>query len=122
VRQENALRPRERRVVDFGCTIDGALWVAVRLPRDAGLQVFNVPAAISRFVEGRDFAARTESGSPCGKIRVQEYGACYGHAEFLRRAGADEDDILQVSFDLTKGQATLALIDDEALEEISPTV
>jgi len=120
IRQANALRPREKRVIDFGWTSEGSLWVAVRLPKDAELQVFHIPTAVSRFVEGRDFPAQTEAGDSCGRIRVQEYGTCYGHAEFLRRAGADEGDILQISFDLVGGGATLALIDDESLEEMSP--
>jgi len=122
MREANALRPRVKRVIDFGWTSEGSLWVAVRLPKDAELQVFHIPAAVSRLVEGRDFPARTEAGDPCGRIRVQEYAACHGHADFLRRAGADEGDILQVKFDLAKGQATLALIDDESLEEMSPTL
>ena len=122
IRQANALRPREKRVIDFGWTSEGSLWVAVRLPKDADLQVFHIPTAVSRFVEGRDFPAHTEAGDSCGRIRVQEYGTCYGHAEFLRRAGADEGDILQISFDLIRGGATLALIDDESLEEMSPTL
>ena len=122
IRRSNALRPREKRVVDYGWTSEGLLWVAVRLPADADVQVFNIPAAVSRFVQGRDFSAQTAAGSPCGRIRVHDYGSCHGHAQFLRRAGGDEGDILQVSFDIAHGRAVLDLIDDEVLEEISPTV
>jgi hypothetical protein len=122
IRQANALRPRQKRVIDYGWTAEGLLWIAVRLPEDAQLQVFNIPTAVRRFVEGRDFSGQTEAGDPCGRIRVQEYGSCHGHSEFLRRAGADEGDILQVSFDLAKGVASLGLIDDESLDELSPTL
>jgi hypothetical protein len=57
-----------------------------------------------------------------GNVRVNVEGASYGYGPFLARRGADADDILLVSFQLTAGASTLRLIDDEELEAISPDV
>lgn len=119
--QSEAMRPREKRVMDYGWASDGHLWIAVRLPKRAELQrLFNVPAAVKRFVDGRNFPACTEAGEHCGNLRIYENGTCGGFGEFLRRVGADEGDVLHVSFDIAKGSAILRLVDDEDLEELSP--
>ena len=120
IRQAEAMRPRERRVMDYGWAPDGELWIAVRLPRLADLQVFGVPSAVKRFLENEEFLAYTETGEACGRLKVYENGNCGGFEKFLHRFGADEGDVMHVSFDLTRRAATLRLIDDEDLEELSP--
>jgi hypothetical protein len=121
VLQSEAMRPREKRVMDYGWASDGLLWIAVRLPRRADLQrLFGVPAAVRRFVDGRDFPACTDAGEPCGTLKIYDNGNCGGFGQFLRRVGADEGDVLHVSFDIAKGSAILKLVDDEDLEELSP--
>jgi hypothetical protein len=120
VRHANALRTRERRVLDHGWMSDGRLWFAARLPNASGGFVFGIPGGIKRFVAGRQFAIKDEDGVDYGGIRVNEEGATYGFGRFLRQRGADEGDILIAAFDLSGGTASLRLGDDELLEEISP--
>jgi hypothetical protein len=120
IREANALRPREQRVVDFGWTTEGRLWVAFRLPTAFDSAPLNIPAAVARFIAGREFVASSEDGSPSGAIRVYEKGLTTGHLPFLRRAGADPGDILLEKFDLTEASVILSVTDDDGLEELSP--
>ena len=119
LRAANASRPRQKRILDYGWTPDGSLWMAVRLPASYQAGVFGIPSAIQRYVEGRDFAARSEDGSLCGTIRVGEEGTSWGFGPFLSRNGADEDDILVADFDLANDAVTLRLGSDDLLEEYS---
>lgn len=119
-RKANALRPREQRIADYGWAPTGELWIATRLPRYLESFVFKVPAAIGRFLADRDFSATDLSGGECGVIRIYENLMAGGTPPFLRRAGADEGDILLVRFDLGAGKAALSIIDDDALDELSP--
>jgi hypothetical protein len=122
IRRTNALRPREKRVLDFGWAPSGHLWVAIRLPADPESHVFGIPTAVKRYLTDRDFQASTQDGAPCGRIRVYDYGASTGYADFLRRAGADEGDLMLARFDLAAATVVLALTDDDSLEELSPEV
>jgi hypothetical protein len=120
-RQANAARPREKRIIDHGWTESGDLWFAARLPELQSALVLGIPSAIRRFVAGRDFPATDESGLSAGTVRLNAEGtASYGYSAFLGRRGADQDDILLVVFRLTEGTATLRLIGDEELEDLSP--
>jgi hypothetical protein len=118
-RKANALRPRERRVIDHGWLPTGELWVAVRLPALSSF-VFPVPADIGRLLTGRDFAASDSEGVQRGLIRVQDGSRLSGVLPLLRRAGADVDDIALVRFDLAQSRAAVSVVDDDALEELSP--
>jgi hypothetical protein len=121
VRTANAARPREKRVIDHGWTPGGNLWVAFRLPRGFSSFVFGIPGAIRRFLAGLDFPATDEKGTPSGTVRVLEDGASHGYGPFLRRRGADEDDILMTEFNLAQRLSVLRLLDDETLEEWNPS-
>ena len=46
----------------------------------------------------------------------------YGYGPFLRRRGADRDDVLIAEFDIVLGKVFLRLEDDEYLEELSPSI
>ncbi len=122
LREANAARPSEKRIIDHGWTEGGELWLAARLPELPSNFVLGIPSAIRRFVVGREFPATDEHGLAAGTVRVNTEGSSYGYGPFLARRGADADDILLVSFRLTAGAATLRLIDDEELEVISPDV
>ena len=121
LRHANALRQKEKRVLDHGWTANGQLWVATRLPSgQSGNFVFGMPGAIKRYLAGRQFAVKDDDGVDYGSIRVNDEGSSYGFSPFLRQRGADEGDILIAEFDLNGGTALLRLGDDELLEEISP--
>ena len=119
VRTANALRPREKRVLDYGWTESGSLWLAIRLPEATGSFVLGVPASIRRFVADRVFAASDGIGNPSGSIRVQPDGVSFGYGEFLKRRGADADDVLIIEFCLGDDQCVLRLSDDEQFDEAS---
>jgi hypothetical protein len=121
LRQANALRQKEKRVLDHGWTADGQLWVATRLPSaHSGSFVFGMPGAIKRYLAGRQFVAKDDDGIDHGSVRINDEGSSYGFGPFLRQRGADEGDILIAEFDLNGRIALLRLGDDELLEEISP--
>lgn len=121
VLQANALRQKEKRVLDHGWTADGQLWVATRLPSTlSGSFAFGMPGAIKRYLAGRRFAAKDDDGIEHGSVRINDEGSSSGFGAFLRQRGADEGDILITEFDLKAGTALLRLGDDELLEEISP--
>jgi hypothetical protein len=120
LREANAAKPTEKRVIDHGWTENGNLWLAARLPENPSHFVLGIPSVIRRFVAGREFPATDENGVVAGTVRVNSEGTSYGYAPFLARRGADADDILLISFRLTHRSATLQLVDDEDLEAISP--
>jgi hypothetical protein len=121
LRQANAARPREKRIIDHGWKVTGDLWFAARLPELQSPLVLGVPSAIRRYVAGRSFPATDEQGLSAGTVRLNADGtASYGYSAFLARCGADQDDILLVAFRLTEGTVTLQLIGDEELEDLSP--
>jgi hypothetical protein len=120
LREANAERPNERRIIDHGWTEAGNLWLAARLPDSSSPLVLGIPSAIRRFVKGREFQAMDEFGSAVGTVRVNDEGTSYGYGPFLTRRGADAGDILLISFRISEGLSTLRLIDDEELDAISP--
>lgn len=119
LRKANAERPREKRLLNYGWTSDGFLWLGVRLPI-AGGGVVGIPSVLRHTLANRDFEAQDQSGTRCGTIRVDQDGVSWGYGPFLRRIGADADDVLLVTFDLVSGTAVLELTDDENLEQLDP--
>jgi hypothetical protein len=121
LRQANAPRQKEKRVLDHGWTPAGQLWGATRLPGTySGHFVFGIPGAIGRYLAGRQFAAKDDDGSDHGSVRINNEGSSNGFGAFLRQRGADEGDILIAEFDLSGGTALLRLGDDELPDQISP--
>lgn len=121
VQAANALRPREKRVLDHGWTPQGQLWVATRIPgAHVASVVVGIPGPIKHYLAGRQFQATDDDGVAHGLIRINDEGTSYGFGPFLRQRGADEGDILIAEFDLGGSAALLRLGDDEILEEMSP--
>ena len=106
--------------MDHGWTPRGTLWVASRLPASLSSYILNVPAAIRRFLVSGDFEARSDSGAPCGTVKINDSGTSRGYTNYLSQHGADEGDILIVEFDLLAKKASLRLGDDELLQEYAP--
>lgn len=114
----NAGRPREKRILGHGWADDGKLWLAIRVPATWSTLSIGMPAAIARLVAGKRFGAKSEDGSSAGTIALNDAGMSWGYLPFLSRSGADNGDILLVTFDLAQEEATLALTTDEGLEEL----
>lgn len=81
-----------------------------------------VPAPIRHVLANQEYRAVDELGIPSGTVRINSEGVSYGggYNSFLTRRGADEGDLLLAIFRLTQRQAELRLVDDGALEAISP--
>jgi hypothetical protein len=122
LRAANAEHLREKRVLDYGWTPEGRLWIGVRLPDLTSLAAFThgVPAVIRLFIAGRELPAFSENGASSGIVRVNQKGVSWGYGPFLARSGADEGDIFIVEFDLAERTALLRLGDEEDLEELDP--
>jgi hypothetical protein len=122
LRQANAATPREKRIIDHGWTENGDLWFSARLPELRSAFVLGVPSSIRRFVAGQEFPAADELGLAAGTVRINAEGtASYGFGQFLSRYGADEDDVLLITFKLAERKATLRLVSAEESENLSPT-
>jgi len=113
----NAQRPRQRRILAYGWTTDGQLWLAYRIPSPYSV-VIGIPGPISRYLTGRSYRALAEDGTPTGTVVVDgESHASWGYGPFLSRRGADEGDVLRVTFDLLGATARLQLQGSEALDD-----
>lgn len=118
VRQQNHLRRREQRLLDYGWTAEGKLWVAWRLPEVRSSLVFGVPGAIRRYLADRKFVATAKNlERPLTHIAINEGGTAYGWSPILRHIGADTGDIALAEFDLTKSVVQVSLADEAILEE-----
>ena len=120
LRTANLQRPREKRLMDHGWTSRGTLWIASRLPASLSGYILYVPAAIRRLLVSGDYESQSDSGAPCGTVKISDSGTTWGYAPYLSQHGADEGDILIVEFDLLTKKATLRLGDDELLQEYAP--
>jgi hypothetical protein len=116
LRRANALRPRERRVRDFGWTPDGKLWIATVVPESTQTFVFGAPAGTRAFLAGQKFAAFSHDGVPFGTLGVTQDGSVYGLSTFQNQSDCDPGDILVFEFDLAESKATLVLGDEELLD------
>ncbi len=117
VRTANSLRPREKRVLDYGWAESGSLWLAIRLPEETASFVLGVPASIRRFLADRVFVARDGIGNPSGAVRVRPDGTSFGYGAFLKRRGADANDVLVIEFCLDDDRCVLRLSDDEQFDD-----
>lgn len=114
----NARRPRERRMLAYGWSPDGNLWIAYRIASPNGI-VVGIPRPIGPYLSGREFAAIAEDGSSVGTVVISDELSSWGYAPFLTRRGGDDGDVLVVTFDLLANTAQLRLdapdvLDDEA--------
>ena len=95
-------------------------WLAIRIPEHWQVFVLPVPAGLQRFLVGRDFDGTDASGTLHSVVRVTEDNRINGIHYFLRRSGAEEDDIVLLRFDLAQNAVVVSIIDDDALEELNP--
>jgi hypothetical protein len=117
LREQNELRPRETRLLEYGWTPEGRLWVAWRLPAVQSSIVLGIPGATRRYLSDRTFAAvAKETGRAYGNVSVNAQGSSYGYSPFLRSAGADEGDVLLAEFDISANMVHLDIGDENLLE------
>lgn len=116
LRNENDLRPREKRLLDYGWSPNGRIRIAVRIPFLTGSMVVGIPGPMRRFLDNHEFLGIAEQdGRRCGRIAINDSGSSYGYAKFIRQYGVDENDILIVEFDLITSNAFLSVSDDSAM-------
>ena len=99
-----------------GWTPDGDLWIAYRLPSAHSL-VIGIPRSIGSYLMDREFEALAVDGSNAGTIVVSEELSSWGYGPYLSRRGADDGDVLIVTFDLLAGTARLTLDNPEVLDD-----
>lgn len=117
VRKANALRPREKRISDFGWTDKGEIWISVIVPSyHTSSFVFGVPGGVKRFLVGERFRARDDLGRTYGDVVVNPEGTAYGAGPLLLRKGADSGDIALFRFDLTENIVTISVGGEELSE------
>lgn len=118
VREQNQMRPKENRLIDFGWSPDGKLWIAWRLPGSTNTLVLGVPGAVRRYLTNVSFQALFKDGARnCGQISINEGGVSYGYGPFLRLSGGDEGDTLLAEFDLSSRCVILSVGDVTVLEQ-----
>lgn len=116
LRRANALRPREKRVLDFGWTPSGRIWIAAAVPPETQTFVIGCPAGARPYLISQKFEALTVDELPCGTVAVTDEGTIYGLGPFVQISGADAGDLLIMEFDIAAKTALLRLGDEELLE------
>lgn len=117
VRQRTRDIPRIPRVINYGWTNDGKVWIAVKAPHPPKSMVIGIPSPLRDFLGDRSFTATLEDGSPCGTLTSKEQGTLYGFYTFARAVSLDEGDVVRMTFDLVTATVALEVVDEEALEE-----
>ena len=117
VRKANALRPKEKRISDFGWTDEGEIWISVIIPAYYNLSfVFGVPSGVKRFLTGHRFKVMDDLGRTYGVVVVNPEGTAYGAGPLLRRKGADTGDIALFKFNLSENTVLIGVGGDELAE------
>jgi hypothetical protein len=117
MREANAQRSPEKRVQDFGWSDEGNIWLKVRLSQNVQSFVVGCPSDMSRYILGREFAAFGDDDERCGTIKSSG-ASLYGFSPFLRKAGADEGDVLEIVFNIGKDEAYLSLSPEDSLADV----
>lgn len=113
VQQANSARPRSKRVVDATWTPEGNLRIAARLPSLMENFVLGIPAGFKDYLTENSYPALDRVGRSCGSIGVSREYMLYGFGAYLRRSGADENDILSIEFNLVDQTVVLQLLTDD---------
>jgi Bacterial RNA polymerase, alpha chain C terminal domain len=116
IQEANAQRSREKRVQDFGWSNEGNIWLKVRLGQNVQSFVVGCPSGISKYILGCEFSAFGDDDQRCGTIKSSG-SSLYGFSPYLRKAGADEGDVLEIVFNIEKGEAYLSLSPEDALAD-----
>jgi len=120
IRIANKLRPKERRILEYGWNANGNLWMAARVPETGkNSLVIGCPSGMKKYLAGTTYVSISkDSGRECGQIVIKGDGTSYGYSKYISLYGIDQGDILLIEFDIASKKAFLSAIDDEYLEEI----
>jgi hypothetical protein len=108
------LRRRTRQspvVIDTGWTSDGRPWIEYRL-NAANIRsgVLSIPMSLSGLMAGRYSFDSSNSGSE--HEMMVESGRASGLRRVLSSCGAEEGDVLRITFDLSSRHAEMTFVDD----------
>ncbi len=112
VQQANSARPRSKRVVDAAWTPEGNLRIAARLPSLMENFVLGIPAGFKDYLTQNSYPALDRIGRSCGSVGISGENMLYGFGAYLRRSGADENDILSIEFNLVDQNVVLQILND----------
>ena len=107
---------RERRIINYGWTSDGMVWLAAKAPHSPSSMVVGVPAPLQAFIGTRKFDATLDDGSPCGTIACGD-SALYNFYAFGKAVALEEGDVVKMTFDIVNSKVLLEVVDEDALEE-----
>jgi hypothetical protein len=116
-RTANAERPRQKRVTSFGWTESGEVSITVRVPANPTPSfVFLAPAGISRFVSGKEFEVVRPTDVQGRRLKILDEGNVIGSGVILNRLGADEGDVVNFNFNLTKNIVSIDIDSAETFD------
>lgn len=121
LRQASKDAPRARRILNYGWTDDGRIWIAARVPEFTASLVVGIPGPLSDYLKGKSFPAAFPDGLPCGTVVAGERNGrgytLWGLSPFVRMAALEEGDVLKMTFDLKATSAVLEQVDESSLDE-----
>ena len=79
--------------------------------------VVGIPSSLHTFLQGKQFTATLEDGTPCGTLASGETRTLYGFYAFARVVALEEEDVMKMTFDLSKETVVLEVVDEDALGE-----
>jgi hypothetical protein len=113
--------PRGRRILNYGWTRDGRVWIAVQIPEFSSSLVVGVPGPLFDMLGSKTFPAIFPDGLPCGTLAFSKKGegreTVRGFSPFIRIAALEEGDVMKMTFDLHAGSVVLEQVDESSLED-----
>jgi hypothetical protein len=113
--------PRKRRVLNYGWTREGRIWIAAQMPEFAASLIVGIPSPLQEMLGGKSFSATFPDGLPCGTLTAGQEGrgweTLWGFSPFVRMAALEQDDVMKMTFDLNAGSVVLEQVDESSLED-----
>ena len=105
---ERCIPPAISRLRDHGWTSDAKPWLAIELsPAALSSGVIAVPAGVVRFIVGK-YMLKAKDGSEIGTCSISGHSG-WGLRPFFQRRGGEAGDVLLLTFDLQRHEATALL-------------
>ncbi|MFC1720110.1 sigma factor-like helix-turn-helix DNA-binding protein [Pseudomonadota bacterium] len=117
MRVSNAEKGRKKRVMGYGWTDEGKIWVSVIVPGSTANPVLGIPAGVKKFLCGKHFSAASLDGIDYGTVGVNEAGTAFGFGRFLQQKIAEKGDTLLLVFDHMSRTVELDLGDSNLINQ-----